>query len=84
MNPSQKTRRSFFSNLAMGSGLLLAGCRRGGEAGGAAIPGGPADVTLRIGTVLADIAKDHTISTIGYNDPRTAGSLEAVSFAGLL
>ena len=27
----------------------------------------PADVTLRIGTVLADIAKEHTISTIGYN-----------------
>ena len=24
-------------------------------------------MTLRIGTVLADIAKDHTISTIGYN-----------------
>jgi len=29
--------------------------------------GGAADVTLRIGPVLADIAKDHTISTIGYN-----------------
>src|SRR6202043_715415 len=28
---------------------------------------GPADVTLRIGPVLVDIAKDHTISTIGYN-----------------
>lgn len=28
---------------------------------------GPADVTLRIAPVLADIAKDHTISTIGYN-----------------
>ncbi len=26
-----------------------------------------ADVTLRIGPVLADIAKDHTISTTGYN-----------------
>ncbi len=26
-----------------------------------------ADVTLRIAPVLADIAKDHTISTIGYN-----------------
>jgi FtsP/CotA-like multicopper oxidase with cupredoxin domain len=28
---------------------------------------GPADVTLRSGAVLVDIAKDHTISTIGYN-----------------
>ncbi len=28
---------------------------------------GRADVSLRIGPVLADIAKDHTISTIGYN-----------------
>src|ERR1035441_6170747 len=30
-------------------------------------PGGPADLTLRIGPVLADIAKGHTISTLGYN-----------------
>jgi len=30
-------------------------------------PAGPADLTLRIGTVLVDIAKDHTISTVGYN-----------------
>jgi FtsP/CotA-like multicopper oxidase with cupredoxin domain len=28
---------------------------------------GPSDVSLRIGTVLADVAKDKTISTIGYN-----------------
>ncbi|WP_245433855.1 multicopper oxidase family protein [Methylocystis hirsuta] len=28
---------------------------------------GPADVTLRIGPVLVDVADDHTISTIGYN-----------------
>jgi FtsP/CotA-like multicopper oxidase with cupredoxin domain len=32
-----------------------------------ATPAGAADVTLRIGPVVADIAKDHTISTIGYN-----------------
>jgi FtsP/CotA-like multicopper oxidase with cupredoxin domain len=31
------------------------------------VPGGPADVTLRIGPALVDIAKKHTISTIGYN-----------------
>ena len=28
---------------------------------------GPADVTLRIGTVLVDLTKDRTISTVGYN-----------------
>jgi len=33
----------------------------------AGAPSGPADVTLRIGPVLVDIAKEHTISTIGYN-----------------
>jgi FtsP/CotA-like multicopper oxidase with cupredoxin domain len=27
----------------------------------------PADVTLRIGTVLVDVTKDFTVSTIGYN-----------------
>ena len=37
-------------------------------------PRGPADVTLRIGTVLADIAKEHTISThrLQRNRPRAA------------
>jgi len=42
----------------------LPGCRRTGPS---EAPAGPADITLRIGNVLADIAKDHTISTIGYN-----------------
>ena len=60
----QKTRRHFFSDIAVGSALLLGGCSREQSPGP---PAGPADVTLRIGTVLADIAKDHTISTIGYN-----------------
>jgi len=58
---AQATRRSFLSGAALGTGLLLAGCRRSGPSET------PADVTLRIGNVLADIAKDHTISTIGYN-----------------
>ena len=57
----QTTRRNFLSGAGLGAGLMLAGCRRGGTAEG------PADVTLRIGNVLAEIAKDHTISTIGYN-----------------
>ena len=63
----QTTRRSFLS-CAAGAGLLLSGCRgnQPPEAS-AAVTSGPADVTLRIGAVLVDIAKDHTISTIGYN-----------------
>jgi FtsP/CotA-like multicopper oxidase with cupredoxin domain len=63
----EHTRRDFLSGVTIGSGLLLAGCNRGGETGGAGTPSGPADVTLRIGPALVDIAKDHTISTIGYN-----------------
>ena len=55
------TRRSFFADVAAG-GLCLAGCSRNSET-----PETRADVTLRIGPVLVDIAKDHTISTIGYN-----------------
>ncbi len=66
------TRRSFLGDLAAGSGLLLAGCSRGGPAEApnsatSGAPAGPPDISLRIGTVLVDIAKDHTISTIGYN-----------------
>src|ERR1035437_10344724 len=71
MNASQKTRRDFFTDAAAASGLLLAGCSRSSSpkvAGSEEIaPGGPADLTLRIGPVLADIAKGHTISTLGYN-----------------
>src|SRR5581483_1726644 len=37
------------------------------NASGGTAAAGPADVTLRVGTVLADIAKEHTISTLGYN-----------------
>jgi FtsP/CotA-like multicopper oxidase with cupredoxin domain len=49
----------------MGAALLSGGCH-------SAVPtpetaSAPADLTLRIGPVLAEIAKDHTISTIGYN-----------------
>jgi FtsP/CotA-like multicopper oxidase with cupredoxin domain len=65
---TQATRRSFLSSTALGTGLLLPGCRRSGPSETpVAAPDAPADVTLRIGNVLADIAKDHTISTIGYN-----------------
>src|SRR5215467_15942441 len=62
------TRRDFLSNLAAGAGCLLAGCvSRSAPSAEQPNPSAPADVTLRIGPVLADIAKDHTISTIGYN-----------------
>jgi FtsP/CotA-like multicopper oxidase with cupredoxin domain len=70
----ERTRRGFLTRAAAASALLLGGCNRtpGTEAGGpaeseAAAPAGPADVTLHIGPVLADIAKGHTISTTGYN-----------------
>jgi FtsP/CotA-like multicopper oxidase with cupredoxin domain len=62
---SRRTRRDFLSGLAVGTGLLSGGCNRAVHP--VESPGGPADVTLRIGPVLVDIAKDHTISTIGYN-----------------
>ena len=63
-----RTRRNFLE-AAAGSALLLAGCNRAGAPTTApsSAPAGPADVTLRIAPVLVDIAKDHAISTIGYN-----------------
>jgi len=61
---SSHSRRSFLSGAAaLGAGLLLDACQRAPETPAE----GPADVTLRIGPVLVDIAKDHTISTVGYN-----------------
>ena len=72
MDTLNGTRRGFLRELAAGSGLILAGCNRAGTpvAGNtttAVADTGPADVTLRIAPVVADIAKDHSISTIGYN-----------------
>jgi FtsP/CotA-like multicopper oxidase with cupredoxin domain len=65
------TRRRFLSGATMGAGLVAAACapesRTSVSGSVSGDSGGPADVTLRIGPVLADIAKDHTISTIGYN-----------------
>jgi FtsP/CotA-like multicopper oxidase with cupredoxin domain len=71
MHPSQTTRRDFFAGAAAASGLLLAACGRpaGPDAGRSDenTLGRPADLTLRIGPVLADIAKGHVIGTLGYN-----------------
>ncbi len=66
MNTRKTTRRRFFQDIAAGSSLALVSCNRGTVPANAP-PTGPADVTLRIAPVLADIAKDHTISTVGYN-----------------
>jgi FtsP/CotA-like multicopper oxidase with cupredoxin domain len=73
MHERHKTRRHFLSDIAVGTGLLSGGCSRGTGSREATPPGeltapaGAADVTLRIGPALVDIAKDHTISTTGYN-----------------
>jgi FtsP/CotA-like multicopper oxidase with cupredoxin domain len=69
MDYPQKTRRSFLADTALGTGLLWTGCNRPLKESAISVDSldGPADVTLRIGPVLVDIAKDHTISTIGYN-----------------
>jgi FtsP/CotA-like multicopper oxidase with cupredoxin domain len=61
-------RRTFLAEAAAASAVLLSGCNRSANtAAGTAPVETPADVTLRIGPVLVDIAKDHTISTTGYN-----------------
>jgi FtsP/CotA-like multicopper oxidase with cupredoxin domain len=68
MDTPVTSRRRFFQQMAIGSGLAVAGCSRSAApTSPPAADTGPADVTLRIAPVLADIAKDHTISTIGYN-----------------
>lgn len=68
MMSASKTRRDFLAALPAGAlaAGALAGCHRS-TASDAELSTGPADVTLRIGPVLVDIAKEHTISTIGYN-----------------
>jgi FtsP/CotA-like multicopper oxidase with cupredoxin domain len=58
------TRRGFLAGAAMGAAVMAGGCHR---ASPVEEPAGPADVTLRIGPVLVEIARDHTIRTIGYN-----------------
>ena len=60
-----QTRRSFVAGLTTGLGLPLGGCTRTGSETASTSDTGKADVTLRIGPVLVDIAKDHTISTVG-------------------
>ncbi len=66
MKSGSLSRRGFLSGAVMGTGLMSLNCGREVTAPDT-VPAGPADVTLRIGPVLLDIAKDHTISTVGYN-----------------
>ena len=75
------TRRNFAAALAAGGGLLFTGCdslqklqnkfsqrpAQQPSPSDAAERKAPAGVTLRIAPVILDIAKDHAISTIGYN-----------------
>jgi hypothetical protein len=71
MIEGRSTRREFLAGSAIASGILVGGCNRTTPTSGTASVGGAqtgaADVTLRIGTVLAEVAKEHTISTLGYN-----------------
>ncbi|MBZ5583182.1 MAG: multicopper oxidase domain-containing protein [Acidobacteriia bacterium] len=57
------TRRGFLLGSA---GIGMVACGRPRQEAESA-PSGRADVTLRLGPTLVDIAKGHTISTIGYN-----------------
>ena len=76
------TRRNFFTKATAAAGLLLTGCDSIRKLQSKLTPGHtadqqhsidaaerfkPADVTLRIGTVVTEIAKGHAISTTAYN-----------------
>ena len=63
-------RRHFLAGLPLSASFLLSGCKRSSSeqpAPAPEVPSGPADLTLRIGKVTLDIAKDHNITTAGYN-----------------
>ena len=64
MDHQKSSRRDF---LAVTGALALAACNNRAAPTASSTDAGPADLTLRISPVLADIAKDHTISTTGYN-----------------
>jgi FtsP/CotA-like multicopper oxidase with cupredoxin domain len=71
MSEPMSTRRKFLAGAAAVSGAFLTRCNSSpappATESAAGVPAGPADVTLRIGPVVADIAKEHSISTTGYN-----------------
>jgi FtsP/CotA-like multicopper oxidase with cupredoxin domain len=76
MKNSNFSRRDLLVRATtLGAGAVLASCQKSSQApttpaqeeSSGKPPSGPADVTLRIGPVLVDVAKNHTVSTIGYN-----------------
>jgi FtsP/CotA-like multicopper oxidase with cupredoxin domain len=71
MKDSYFTRRDLLrAASASGAGAFLASCQKNSQTartGHNQPPSGPADITIRINEVLVDVAKNHTISTRGYN-----------------
>ena len=75
MKGSYLSRRDLLRTAsALGTGTVLASCQKSSQRAGKSPQGttnepppGPADVTIRINEVLVDVAKNHTISTRGYN-----------------
>lgn len=59
------SRRKFLGALGLGGTALGAGCSLSTPVAPALA--GPADLTVTIRPILVDIAKDHTIRTIGYD-----------------
>jgi FtsP/CotA-like multicopper oxidase with cupredoxin domain len=75
MKGSHFSRRDLLRTAsALGTATLLESCQKSSqraatpqETAGKQPPSGPADFTIRINQVLIDVAKNHTISTTGYN-----------------
>ena len=75
MKGSYFSRRDLLRTAsALGAGTVLASCQKSSQRSGAPQetagnqpPSGPADITIHINEVLVDVAKNHTITTRGYN-----------------
>ena len=75
MKGSYFSRRDLLRTAsALGAGTVLSSCQKSSQRSGASQetagsqpPSGPADVTIHINEVLVDVAKNHTITTRGYN-----------------
>ena len=75
MKGSYFSRRDLLRTAsALGAGTVLSSCQKSSQRSGAPQatagtqpPSGPADITIHINEVLVDVAKNHTITTRGYN-----------------